>query len=50
MRLRLSLVMRGMPWAEAFETSDTTALGLAVAMGELNGGTWEWDTMDWRKR
>ena len=43
--------MRGVPWAIAFEElSDTDALGMAVAVGELSGGSWDWQHMRWRER
>jgi hypothetical protein len=44
------LVKHGVPWDVAFSLPRPDALGMVVAMGELDGGNFLWDAMKWEDR
>ena len=50
MKLRLALVKQGVPYDVAFALPHSDALAYFVALGEIEGGTWDWVAMGWRKK
>jgi hypothetical protein len=45
----LFLVKNGIPFDVAFSLDDDERLAWVVVMGQLNGLTWNWDTMSWER-
>ena len=41
------LVQNGVPYDVAMKMSATRRLAMIVAIGELKGGRWNWNTMAW---
>lgn len=40
----------GVPWDVAFALPTSDALGMVVAFGEMDGGTFSWDQMRWESK
>ncbi|MFI4985822.1 MAG: hypothetical protein ACHQF3_00100 [Alphaproteobacteria bacterium] len=45
----LALVKAGVPWEVATKLSPARRLAYIVALGELQGGKFDWDTMSWKE-
>ena len=43
------LVNAGVPWDVAANLSPTEMLGYIVAVGEIDGGLFNWDALKWEK-
>ena len=41
---------RHIPFDVAMSLTNAELLGFTVIMGELDGGTFDWDNMEWEKR
>jgi hypothetical protein len=42
-------VRRGVPFDVAFSINDTTAFAWTIVHGENDGGTFNWDALEWMK-
>ena len=43
------LVKNGIPFDVAFSLGPAEKVAYCVVMGELNGSSFDWETMSWRK-
>ncbi len=41
------LISRGVPWHEAWKMPETMRFAWCVALGEIEGGTFNWETGQW---
>lgn len=40
--------MHGVPFDVAEALDDATRLAYVITFGELKGGSWNWDNLEWR--
>lgn len=45
----LYLVHKGIPYQQAMALDASERLACIVIFGELDGGSWNWDRMEWRE-
>ena len=45
----LRLVKHGVPWRDAWAMSPTRRWAVIVAAGEIDGGSYDWNTLRWRE-
>jgi len=50
MRAVAMLVKGGLSFAEIDELDEAEFLSWAICFGEIEGGTWDWETMGWEKK
>ena len=46
----LRIVRQGVPWNEAWALSRARRWAIIVALGEMDGGSFDWDAMRWREK
>jgi hypothetical protein len=46
----LYLITKGIPYDTAMRLSPAKRLAMCIMLGELDGGTWDWDLMAWAKQ
>lgn len=49
MREALALVKSGVPFDVAFALDDDTRCGWLIALGEIEGGKFDWSSMRWKE-
>lgn len=50
LRERLYLVKNGVPFDVAFSLDDIEATAFLIILHEMDGGTFDWSEMRWRRR
>lgn len=46
----MTLIAHGVPWSVAWQLEDYEAIAMTVAIGEAEGGSFDWESMTWEKR